>query len=44
MQTDEGVAELKWRNAPFVYVEVDTDTETMDRILQCPFVYGVRKG
>lgn len=37
------VADTKWRNPPFVYVTVETDRETLDRILQCDFVYGVRK-
>lgn len=36
-------ATAKWRNPPFIYVTVDTDKETLDRILQCHFVYGVRK-
>ena len=44
LETTYGVtATAKWRNPPFVYVTVDTDKETLDRILQCEFVYGVRQ-
>lgn len=31
-----------WRNAPFAYATIDTDEETLKRVCQCPFVYGVR--